>query len=55
LGTACISDESSAAGKFQGQATRVDGSMLGRAYRTDLVMGNLFSKSACGLESSNAN
>jgi hypothetical protein len=35
----------SAAGKFQGQATRVDGSALGRAYRTDLVMGKSFLQS----------
>ena len=34
-----------AAGKFQGQATRVDGSALGRAYRTDLVMGESFLQS----------
>jgi len=42
---AAICDESSAAGKFQGQATRVDGSALGRAYRTDLVMGESFLQS----------
>ena len=35
----------SAAGKFQGQATRVDGPALGRGYRTDLVMGEPFLQS----------